>query len=258
METPIEENDCIFTEPINCQIGIKINEIAIHSSESIHITLFEDAVMIESPQPVSLSRLYDRLDIHRTDFSYRKSGRLDRKHCIERVDANNIKDHPPLMQYTNLWYDTILMSNLEMDYERGVEEEEAAAADDDLALDMKLSNEIARHSEEMRLAKTSKKKRICEERHKNRMNSIQKWFSIGLSDVQRRMNDDIEQLTSRPIVFRCRWVILCNLNQSFSLTLSSSHSCQTHFHNHRYYTQTIRNTINGETIFVQSNQDAVY
>lgn len=250
MDTPIEENDCIFTEPITCQIGIKINEIAIHSSELIHITLFENAVMIESPQPVTLSRLYDRLDIHRTDFSYRKTGRLDKKHCIERVDANtNNHRHPPLIQYTNLWYDAIIMSNLEMDYER----EEG----DDEAIDIKLSNEIARHNEDMRLAKTTKNRWRCQERHKSRMISIQKWFCVGLSDVQRRMDDDIEQLTSRPIVFRCRWVILCDLNQSLALTLSC-HPCQTHFHNHRYFTQSIKNTTNGETIFVQSNQDTVY
>lgn len=198
MELDTTANDVIFTESeVYLQKEddeLSVNEISIYDCPFISLIYHNNFLLIQSPYPISLSRLDKRLDINRTEFLYEKSGlcdvslrRLDgyRSHCIRK--------------YKNSYQNVDLMTSLASLY--------VATEKDSIEREKYLS--ISKYFSLLHLSsplmKTDEEKEAYLEEKRRDWALIEKWFHIGLNEVNRQITEDLTKLASRKLVFYKEW-----------------------------------------------------
>lgn len=206
------EHDFIFVKDETDQSDIVINELSIYDCPQLILTFYDNVLCLESSYPIALSRLDQRLDINRSLFLYQKTWRSDRHHAIKRLDGYPAT--PPIKEYENLYKDLIVMKEFEDYYEPGDDEEHEIH----VAQSRETSSYEKRIADKMN--QTDRQKVLITEEYEKTMKAIKKWYSIGISDVQNRMDKDIEILQSRISIRRNDWRVTCQISTPFFLNFS--------------------------------------
>lgn len=196
------EPEILFSDVVTDQSNVEINEITIYNNSYLRIVLYDHALCIESYEPISLSRLHQRLDINRSSFDYTKSPRWVRNHSVRREDA--YENTTPIIKYQNFYRDGIIMHELGEQYE--------SSTNDYYAIHHAMMRENKRHLKQLKKLVTDEERQSELEKHERENELIEKWYIIGLSDIERRMDEDIEQLQSRPLILRPYWYITCQIS----------------------------------------------
>jgi hypothetical protein len=203
MELDTTTSDVIFTEP---EVHLQkedderlVNEISIYDCPFVSLVYHSNFLLLQSPYPISLSRLDKRLDINRTEFLYEKTGLSDLS--LHRLDG--YRGHR-IREYKNPYQNIDLMTSLSSSNRHPV----VATEKDSIAKERYLS--ISKYLSHLHLSsslRTDEEKEAYLEEKRRDWALAEKWFHIGSSEVNRQITEDLTKLISRKLVFYKEWRI---------------------------------------------------